>query len=75
MWPAYLPGVPVSGIAHEPETDWEEEEDEEEDAIAEWFMTSNDDEALVLHDKECAVNAHHTICDCVPVTLQRGAKA
>lgn len=67
----------MSGSLHEPapEPELDEEDQEYEDFIEQWFLTSGPDEALVLHDRDCASHGSYTLCTCVPVTLQRGAVA
>lgn len=55
----------------EPEEE-ESEGDEQVDVIEHMFMTTEDDAHIILHHPECEGAER---CDCVPVTLVRGAKA
>jgi hypothetical protein len=65
----------VSGVIHPAEDDYEDDE-EETDEITEWFLTSGPKDSLELHQRECPTREDdRRRCDCIPVTLQRGAIA
>lgn len=57
---------------YEPEETLEEEPDE-----IEWlFITTPEGQPIVLHHPECAYYSDSkVVCDCIPQTLIRGAKA
>lgn len=70
----------MSGIPHTQDTNWDEVEEQEEqeieDPVADWFITSGDGETLVIHHHTCDASQDERMrCDCIPVTLTRGAKA
>ncbi len=69
----------MSDTIHDPEVEGEDEDDENEefDYLTELFLDSGPDDAIILHQKDCIANddEEDDRCDCVPVTLQRGAKA
>lgn len=54
----------------------EEDEDQEEtDMIAEAFRNTGDSYDVVIHSPDCATKQGGFECDCIPITLRRGAKA
>ncbi len=68
----------MSGVTHRQDEDEELDPAEEEvtDRITEWFLTSGPTDALELHHWECPVEQDRKgRCDCVTVTLVRGATA
>jgi hypothetical protein len=66
----------MSGVTHELEPDPVEDPDDdgEFDHIAELFLTTGPEHDIVLHNPECNTYKYRA-CDCIPVTLRRGAKA
>lgn len=64
----------MSGVVHHAEDEYEDEE--ETDEITEWFRAAGPKDALELHQRDCPTREDdRRRCDCIPVTLQRGALA